>query len=234
MPDMELQRLPNEMPAAALAALLFDLDGTLADTDPFHFQAWQESLQSLGLQIDQGFYKVRISGRLNPAIMKDLLPQLSVTQQAQFIEHKEARFRQLAPQLQPLPGLHDVIAWATEQKLKQAVVTNAPRENADFMLRSLQLSTTFDDLVVADDLGIGKPDPAPYQQALNRFNLAPEQALAFEDSPSGVRSAVAAGIPTVGIASTQAPEVLYGVGAMLVIADFTDARLWARLQAVAS
>jgi HAD superfamily hydrolase (TIGR01509 family) len=220
---------PSTMTAIRLAALLFDLDGTMANTDPVHYCAWSELLQELGLEIDEAFYKSRISGRLNPAIVRDLLPQLSPTAGQRFIERKEARFRQLAPQLAPLTGLSKLMAWAEVQALKQAVVTNAPAENVHHTLKALHLEAHFDQVVIAEKLGIGKPDPAPYRHALKQFGLVPAQAVAFEDSPSGVRSAVGAGIPTVGIASTQDPQTLYAVGAILVVSDFADPKLWAWL-----
>jgi beta-phosphoglucomutase-like phosphatase (HAD superfamily) len=70
-----------------------------------------------------------------------------------------------------------------------------------------------------------KPDPAPYRAALDRLEIAPDEALAFEDSTSGIASAVGAGIPTVGIASTQAPETLAEAGAFVVVKDFADQEL---------
>ncbi|MGA7933620.1 MAG: HAD-IA family hydrolase [Kovacikia sp.] len=217
---------PETMIAIRLIALLFDLDGTMANTDPVHYRAWGELLREFGLEIDEAFYKNRISGRLNPEIVRDLLPQLSEKDGQQFIERKEARFRQLAPQLAPLNGLSRLIDWAELRGLKQAVVTNAPSENVYHTLKSLRLETQFDQIVIAENLGIGKPDPAPYRHALKQFGLVPAQAVAFEDSPSGVRSAVGAGIPTVGIASTQDPQILYAVGAVLVVPDFAAPELW--------
>lgn len=213
-----------------LAAVLYDLDGTIADTDPVHFVAWQDSLREYGVEIDETIYKQRMSGKLNPAIIGDLLPQLSVEEAEKLADDKEARFRSLAQQLPPMPGLLEVIGWAMQQGLKQAVVTNAPRENARFMLNALKLDHVFDRVILADDLGIGKPDPTPYAVALKEFRLEAHQAIAFEDSPSGVRSAVAAGIFTVGILSGQTLIELENLGAKLTIADFTDSRLWTLLQ----
>ncbi len=213
-----------------LSALLFDLDGTLANTDPFHFCAWKELLREFGYEIDDEFYKSRISGKLNPAIVQDVLPQLSLSEGQRLIEQKEAYFRELALQLSPLPGLQEVIGWAEQWRFQQAVVTNAPPENVRHTLQALRLESHFSQVVISDELGIGKPDPAPYLHALKQFDIRADQAIAFEDSPSGVRSAVAAGIPTIGIASTQEPEVLYSVGAMLVVADFSAPELWEVLE----
>jgi beta-phosphoglucomutase-like phosphatase (HAD superfamily) len=74
-------------------------------------------------------------------------------------------------------------------------------------------------------VGSVKPDPAPYRVALDRLGVRPEAALAFEDSTSGIASSVAAGIPTVGIASTQDPEKLLQAGAFMAARDFTDPEL---------
>ncbi|MBW4693968.1 MAG: HAD-IA family hydrolase [Lyngbya sp. HA4199-MV5] len=212
-----------------LAAILYDLDGTLVNTDPLHFQVWQAMLQAFGLEIDEPFYQTKISGRLNPAIVQDLLPHLSIAEQQTFIAQKEAQFREQAPQLTPLAGLGEIIQWAKEQGMKQGVVTNAPPENVHHVLKALHLESTFDQVVIADELGVGKPDPAPYLHALKMFDVIPEHAIAFEDSPSGMRSAVSAGIPTVGIASTHDAQTLYSLGATLVVPDFAAPELWALL-----
>lgn len=206
-----------------LTALLFDLDGTLADTDPIHFRTWKDILQNHGLHIDRSFYEQHFSGRLNAAIVRDLLPDLSPEEGQQLSWHKEAEFRRRAAgELKPMAGLLDVLAWATERHLKQAVVTNAPAENAEFMLEVLGLRNQFDTVVLAEELERGKPDPLPYQVALAQLGVSSANAIAFEDSPSGIRSAVAAGIFTVGITSTQPPDVLYQAGATLVVANFAE------------
>ncbi|AFZ33054.1 HAD-superfamily hydrolase, subfamily IA, variant 3 [Gloeocapsa sp. PCC 7428] len=209
-----------------LAAILYDLDGTIVNTDPLHYQVWREILQEYGIEIDEEFYKNHMSGRLNPQIVRDFMPEWSTNAIYEFSDRKEARFRQVAGTLTPLPGLSNAIAWGTERGLKQALVTNAPRANAEYMLEVLQLSTAFDRVVISAEVGIPKPDPAPYEYILKEFGITPGEALAFEDSPSGMRSAVAAGIKTVGIATTQEPSELYELGATLVIPDYTDSRLW--------
>lgn len=213
----------------ALKAILYDLDGTIADTDPIHFIAWQDCLKGYGIQIDETIFQQQMSGSTNPRLIAKFLPQLSAAEGEALAERKEARFRSLAKHLLLTSGLKDLINWAKERQLKQAVVTNAPRKNAQFMLRALSLDHTFDRVILAEDVGIGKPDPAPYTYALKEFGLEPDQAIAFEDSPLGIQSATAAGILTIGIASTQTPEVLSSLGATLAVQDFTAPELWALL-----
>lgn len=215
-----------------LAAILFDLDGTIVNTDPLHYQAWREMLLSYGVEIDETFYKSRISGRLNPEIVKDILPQLSPSAGQKVAEEKEALFRQLALHLQPLSGFSELLAWTETHQLKRALVTNAPRLNTEFMLELLGIKAAFHTIVLADDCIAGKPDPAPYQVALKNLGITAENAIALEDSPSGIRSAVGAGIRTIGITSTQSPQVLQEIGAFMTIPDFTDLQMWTFLNSL--
>jgi HAD superfamily hydrolase (TIGR01509 family) len=209
-----------------LSAILFDLDGTLANTDPIHFTVWQDLLAEYKLNCDRTFYQTYISGRTNAEILQDLLPQLSSQEALQLTELKEKRYRQLAQSLEPMPGLAQILEWTANQGLKQAAVTNAPRENAYHMLAALELTDTFPILILAEDAPPGKPDPAPYNLALIRLEVKSTEAIAFEDSPSGIRAAVAAGIFTIGVASTHAPEHLIEAGATIAIKDFTCEQLW--------
>ncbi|MBD2338293.1 HAD-IA family hydrolase [Calothrix sp. FACHB-156] len=215
-----------------LSAILFDLDGTIVNTDPIHYLAWKQKLADYGLEIDETFYKSRISGRLNPEIVKDILPQLSDVEGLKFADEKEALFRELAPNLQPLNGFSELLAWTDAHQLKRALVTNAPRLNAEFMLEVLGIKQAFDIVVLAEDCTAGKPDPTPYQVTLSKLGIKPDEAIALEDSPSGIRSAVAAGIRTLGIASTHDPKILLEVGAFIAIPDFTSLQLWTLLNSM--
>ncbi|CAA9458283.1 MAG: Beta-phosphoglucomutase [uncultured Rubrobacteraceae bacterium] len=205
-----------------LKALLFDLDGTLAETDSVHHPTWAELLKPHGYDVDWAFFQERMSGRLNPDIVTELLPNLSEEEGLAMVEAKEADFRERAAALEPLPGLIDFVEWGRERGLEMALVTNAPRENVLAVLRSLALDEAFDPIILADDVGVAKPDPAPYAAALDALGVEAGEALAFEDSPSGIASSIGAGIPTVGVASTQEPGLLGRLGVVLVVHDFTD------------
>ncbi|MDZ8186168.1 MAG: HAD-IA family hydrolase [Nostoc sp. ChiSLP02] len=215
-----------------LAAILFDLDGTIVNSDPIHYRAWKEMLSNFAIEIDEAFYKSRISGRLNPEIVRDILPQLSLLEGEKFADEKEALFRKLASNLQPLSGFSELLAWTEKHQLKRALVTNAPRLNAEFMLEVLGIKEAFHTIVLADDCIAGKPDPAPYKVALNNLGIQAEEAIALEDSPSGIRAAVGAQIRTIGIASTHNPQLLREIGAFMAIPDFTDLQLWTFLNSL--
>jgi HAD superfamily hydrolase (TIGR01509 family) len=213
-----------------LKALLFDLDGTLAETDSLHLPTWVDVLEPYDIEVDEDFYRERISGRANAEIVKDLLPDLSDEEGRSVFEAKEASFRERAGELEPLPGLLAFVRESKRRGLSLALVTNAPQENVGAILLALELKDLFDAVVLSDDVGAVKPDPAPYKAALQRLGLGPDEALAFEDSTSGISSAVGAGIPTVGIASTQSARTLEEAGAFMVASDFADQRLRTLIQ----
>ena len=216
-----------------LEAILFDLDGTLADTDSIHFAVWQDILVRYDLDIDRAFYRQRISGRTNSKIIKDIIPQLTLEDAWKLATEKEETYRRLANSLLPTPGLDRLINLTDRASMKRAVVTNAPEDNATYMLKVLRLTDTFPVMIMAKDAPPGKPDPAPYKLALSRLGVRNKNvlgglnnALAFEDSAAGIRSAVGAGIYTIGITSSHPAEDLLDAGASMTINDFTDERLW--------
>jgi HAD superfamily hydrolase (TIGR01509 family) len=202
-------------------ALLFDLDGTLAETDSLHLPTWVDVLGPYGIEVDERFYKESLSGRSNSKIVQDLLPCLSAEEGRKLADVKEASFRERAHELEPLPGLLDFMKEGKSRGISLALVTNAPEENVEAIVLALELKEFFDEVVLSDEVGPVKPDPAPYKAALDKLGISPEKALAFEDSTSGISSSVAAGIPTVGIASTQEPETLEEAGAFMAAKDFT-------------
>lgn len=221
--------IPNA--STMLAAILFDLDGTLVDTDPAHFQAWQKLLrEDYDLEIDLEYYHRHFNGRTNAEIIGDILPHLSPDERLYLADTKEARFRSAAGDLKPLAGFNELFAQLRKAGLMSATVTNAPRANAEFLLEALGLSTAFDTVVLAEEATAGKPDPAPYKLALERLGLGPEVAIAFEDSPSGVQAAVAAGLITIGISTTRTLADLSAAGAHSARDDYSDPQLWSWLQ----
>ncbi|WP_025807449.1 HAD family hydrolase [Pseudomonas chlororaphis] len=214
-----------------LNALLFDLDGTLTDTDQLHLLALQQLLlEEDGRVFTQEEFEAHVSGQANANMCCYLFPQRSVTEHQAFADRKEARFRQLSPQLTPMPGLLRLLDFARERGIGVCVVTNAPRANAEHMLEVLGLGDRFGTVLVAEELPRAKPDPLPYLTGLECLGASAEAGIAFEDSIPGLTAAVGAGIFTVGLATSQSPEALLAAGAHLVVEDFNDPQLWAVIE----
>ena len=216
-----------------LEAILFDLDGTLADTDSIHFAVWQDILVRFELDIDRSFYRQRISGRTNSKIIQDIIPQLTLEEAWKLATEKEETFRRVANSLKPTSGLDKLLRLTDDEGIKRAVVTNAPEDNAVYMLEVLRLTDTFPTVVMAKDAPPGKPDPAPYELGLSRLGgIKANNAIAFEDSAAGIHSAVSAGIYTIGITSTHPAEDLIDAGASMAIKDFNQPQLWQLLNSL--
>ncbi|MGE8438368.1 MAG: HAD family hydrolase [Pseudomonas palmensis] len=209
-----------------LEALLFDLDGTLTDTDTLHLQALQQLLREQGRELSEAEFDAHVSGRANADMCRYLFPGRPVAEHEAFADRKEARFRALSPTLQPTAGLERLLAHAERSGIGMAVVTNAPRANAQHMLAAMGLAERFEHVLVAEELARAKPDPLPYLTGLERLGARADHALAFEDSVPGVTAASRAGILTVGLSTSQAPQVLLEAGAQLVVRNFDDERLW--------
>lgn len=220
---------------APLEAILFDIDGTLCDSDPIHFCAFRELLQQAGFNngdpITEEFYSANISGGHNDDLARALFPELDHDKAMKFMDDKEAMFRKLAPgQLKAVDGLHDLCRWIEGRNLKRAAVTNAPRPNAELMLSLLGLTDFFPVLVIGSECDRAKPFPDPYLKALELIDASPDHTFIFEDSASGIRAGVAAGVPVVGLTTRNPEKVLNDAGARLLIKDFQDPKLLSILE----
>ncbi|BBK42983.1 haloacid dehalogenase [Allostella vacuolata] len=209
--------------------LLFDLDGTVTDTDELHLEAYRRILAPRPLSVEE--YRTRVMGSTNAAILAWMFPDRPVEEHAALADAKERLFRSLVERLEPTPGLMPLLAWAERHGIKAGVVTNAPRDNAELMLRALGLATRFPVLVIGDELARGKPDPLPYRTGLERLGSTPDRALAFEDSRSGVRAAAGAGIETIGLTTSLDAATLKAAGATWTMRDFTCPRFVAQIEA---
>ena len=207
------------------AALLFDLDGTLIDSDGAHLRAFQRVFAARGIALDKKTYDKRIQGAENAAIGRDFLPHLSAAEQAATLAAKEARYRDDLGEVEPIAGVEAMLDFAAARGLKCALVTNAPRANIEKVLGALGLAKRLTQWVVGAELARAKPDPLPYQTALARLGAEAGRSVAFEDSPSGLRSAKGAGLMVVGLTTTMPADKLLAAGAEIAVADFTDPRI---------
>jgi HAD superfamily hydrolase (TIGR01509 family) len=207
-------------------AILFDIDGTLADTDPIHIRAFNAMLGRFGRHISDQDYFAQVMGFTNASIMQNFFPEKTSDEHKALADWKEASFRELAKsELHPTPGLYDLMDWADSRGITMAAVTNAPLPNADLILSSLNVKHRFRTIVIGDDLPRGKPDPMPYLVAGERLDIECRNCVAFEDSRSGMRSASASGAFSIGVLSSLPEAELVKVGARYGIKDFNDARL---------
>ncbi|KAK4729423.1 hypothetical protein R3W88_022411 [Solanum pinnatisectum] len=220
---------------APLKAILFDIDGTLCDSDPIHYYAFREMLQEIGFNggapISEEFFIKNISGMHNDELCHVLFPDWDFERANKFMDDKEGMFRRIASeQLKPLDGLEEVCKWIEDHGLKRAAVTNAPRPNAELIISMLGLSDFFELLIIGSECERAKPFPDPYLKALQELGVSPKHVFVFEDSISGIKAGVAAGMPVVGLGLRNPEKLLSEAGATFVIKDFNDSKLWTALE----
>lgn len=209
---------------------LFDLDGTLMDSDALHHAAFNTILARWDRHIDVEYYKTHIMGASNAMIFGHLFPGMPAEQYLPLAEEKESLFRsQLDQRVEPTPGIERLLEHIRRIGGRSAVVTNAPRANAELMLKATGLAGQFDTLVIGDELARAKPDPLPYLTGLQLLGGEAAAAVAFEDSSSGVKAASSAGIWTFGMLGGLDEARLRAAGAHAVIRDFNAAALWDKL-----
>jgi HAD superfamily hydrolase (TIGR01509 family) len=207
-------------------ALLFDIDGTLADTDALHLEAFNRVLGPRGHSFDHARFGKELQGFSNVSISARFLAEEPPQRQAAIMDEKEATFRELvAGQIQPVPGLMTLLALADRAGVPMVAVTNAPRLNAEMLLTGLGIMDRFKALVIGDELAHGKPHPMPYLEGLRAVDATPTLSVAFEDSRSGIQSASAAGIATIGIRTSLAHADLIAAGAVMTAKSFEDPEL---------
>lgn len=215
------------------AALLFDIDGTLADTDPLHLEAFNRAFAPYGHHFDKPRFARELQGLANEAIARRFVPQLPPDGQMAVMLGKEALFRELArTEIHAVQGLFELLDWADKAGLPMAAVTNAPRANAELILNGLGIRDRFRALVIGEELAHGKPHPLPYLEGLRLLEADPACSVAFEDSRTGIASATGAGLATIGMRTSLGPDDMIAAGAAMSADGYDDAALLAFIQAI--
>ncbi len=181
-----------------IQGLIFDFDGTLADTMPLHYQAWQTTVQDHNAEFPEDLFYAwagvpsdKVVMRLNEAGGYQLNP-------LQIMEEKEARFIKIIHQVQPIEPVV-AIAKQYKNKLPMAVATGGIPEVVIPMMRTLGFENFFDALVTAADVENGKPAPDTFLEAARRINIVPEACHVFEDADLGLEGAQRAGMTTTDV-----------------------------------
>jgi len=196
-PDVDLHPSRTSGPSA----VLWDLDGTLVDSEDYHWQSWRATLAAEGLSVSYDQF-LDSFGRKNDPIMRDWLGEgYTPERAARLADAKEADYRRLvaAHGLTPLPGAREWLTALHDAGWKQAIVTSAPRANAEVMLRALGLGHVFETVVVAEDVSTGKPDPEVFLTAASRLGVPPPRSIVVEDAAMGIEGARRARMRCVGV-----------------------------------
>jgi beta-phosphoglucomutase len=204
-----------------VAAVLFDMDGVVADNTHFHEAAWLHYARDrLGIELSEDAPK-HFFGRTHEVVER-LLGRTLAPGEARFHhDGKEALYRDLARgRLHVVPGLTDYLSWLDRQGIPTALVTNSDPVCVEFVLNELGLVDRFTTQVNANDVRHAKPDPEPYLLAAAHLVVSANQCLIHEDTLGGVRAGLAAGATIAAVTTTLSATALLEAGAHWAVADF--------------
>lgn len=193
-----------EIPEGDFAGYIFDLDGTLVDTMPLHYRAWNEAMRAVGLSGDldeELFYSL---GGVPTRRVAELLAKhygLAIDAQAVF-HHKESLFLALQKDAKLIEPVVE-IARRVALTRPAAIASGGPREVVRKMVDIAGLASLFPIVITPEDVEHGKPSPDMFLLAALRMGVAPETCLVFEDAEPGMRAAEAAGMKWVRVPSRQ-------------------------------
>jgi sugar-phosphatase len=195
------------MPIFSCSAILFDLDGVLADSTRAVDREWREWARRKG--VDGDAIMAIAHGVRTIEVIRRVAPHLDAEAEANEIENHEAHDQQ---GVFVMPGAAELVGSIPEGRW--GVVTSGSRLLATNRLRHCGLPIP-EVLVTSDDVTNGKPHPEPYLKGAMRLGFDPAECLVIEDAPAGIQSARAGGMKVVGITSTYAAERLAGADAVI-------------------
>ena len=202
-------------------AIIFDMDGVIVDSNPYHKIALQQFAREHGHELTEQLLKEKVYGRTNKQWILNLFGSLPEAKINQYAQEKEALYRELYKNdIKPVKGLVTFLDLLEKNNIPKAIGTSAPGVNVDFSLDDTNLRKYFS--IILDDTFVteGKPNPEIYIKVAKALNLPNSQCIVIEDSLSGVTAGKRAGSKVIGITTTHTAEELHE--ADLIINDFDE------------
>lgn len=216
------------MAGRGLGAIILDMDGVIADTNPFHRLAWRRFAAEVGREVSEESLRRHVFGWRTEEAIVNLwgTPADGPAEVARMASRKEATYRELARgRLQATPGLETFVRRVRAAGLRLGLATSACRENVEMVLGTLGLDGVFDAVVVGEEVRVAKPNPEIFLEAARRLDVEPARCLVVEDSLSGIAAARAAGMRCVALTTTHTEQELLAAGAERAAPDFTEVEL---------
>jgi len=182
-------------------AVLWDMDGTLIDSEEFHWISWRDTMAKEGIAITHEQFLASF-GQRNDSIIPRWLGAASTPERIERIaDAKEELYRDLIRKngISPLPGVATWVHRLHQQGWLQAVASSAPRANIAVVLEALAAAHVFQAIVSAEDVRKGKPDPDVYLTAASRVGVSPDKCIVVEDAIAGIEGARCAGMRSIGV-----------------------------------
>jgi beta-phosphoglucomutase family hydrolase len=193
------------MPKETFEAVLWDLDGVIADTGTYHCRAWQDVFDKRGVSFTEEDFR-RHFGQRNDTIIRDTIGVSISSEELDIIanEKEENYRRRLADtNIEPLPGAIELIRSLGQNNIKMAIASSAPMENIQPIIRGLGIEDCFQAIAWGREVAKGKPSPQIFSLAATKLESAPRNCVVIEDSVAGVAAAKRAGMKCIAVTNSH-------------------------------
>lgn len=192
------------MPVGRLKAVLWDMDGVLVDTAPYHCEAWREAFRKRGIKFTKADFRHGF-GQRNDNIIHHVMGNDVSPQELEAISiEKEADYRRrVTGNIKPLPGVMALMESLRRRGVKMAIASSAPMANIQLIVRSLGLDSYFQAIVGGQEVTEGKPSPQVFLLATRKLGVAPRDGVVIEDAIAGVEAARQAGMKCLAVTNTH-------------------------------
>jgi beta-phosphoglucomutase-like phosphatase (HAD superfamily) len=209
---------------ARIEALIFDMDGTMVDSMPWHARAWVEYARRRDLALDVPDLMRRTTGRNAFECACELMGRVvTEAESAAITAEKESIYRDLFDaNFAEVAGFRAFAAEAVARGLKIAVGTAGDRHNVEFVMSRLRMNPLPLAIVGGDEGLPGKPQPAIFLEAARRIGVAPEHCVVFEDAPFGIEAARRGGMRAVALCTTHSAAELSGPHVLAAVRDYEE------------
>ena len=190
-------------------AVIWDMDGVIADTAIYHMKAWQYSFQKRGVVFTEDDFRRRF-GQRNDTIIRATLGENTPQSEVDAIaDEKEDDYRQrVRKNIRPLPGAIELIKSLRENGFRMAIASSAPLENIHLIIGGLGIENFFQAIVSGRDVKEGKPSPQIFLLAAEKLAVKPKNCIVIEDAVAGVTAAKRAGMHCIAVTNTHPEELL--------------------------
>lgn len=208
----------------------------MVDNMMTHHRGWQKTLAAYGLHLTMEDVKATCHGK-NLEIIERLFPgKYSLEERERISFEKESGYREIfLSELKLLPGLAELLETAKKANIPMGIGTAAPSANVDFVLDHLNIRHYFQAVIHAEDVEKGKPDPEVFFKVADKLGVGYAECLVFEDSPTGARTAMNAGMKAIILTTTHSAEEFEGIASVLrCLPDYTGIDILETLSLVRS
>jgi HAD superfamily hydrolase (TIGR01509 family) len=203
-------------------AVIFDMDGTLVNNMNFHQRAWIDFLKTYNVNITEEEFHEKNHGTITEVVPRFFSKKLSFEEIAALGQEKEQLYRNLyRPHLKPIDGLIDFLGKLKEANTRVGLATAGDIPNIDFTIDGLDIRHYFSAITGSEEVQRGKPDPEVYLLTASKMNIDPANCLVVEDTISGIKAGLAAGMQVMAVTTTVKREVLTQYKLYRIIDDYT-------------